>query len=214
MVPILVKKCKVGKKNVNGRWTHYRNKRVHTMWKSIKKCAIKLYKKLCAFLIEATCADGKMWIEYVKSRYKIVIFGLLVFCSWLYVFFSWGVWWLRGPRHNWLFPMRKRHFCILRFCSHSISTPHFFSGSFWMLPPLLPLICKRRILTYRPPPFSQAFFTPGVNIGQMATKIRLFLLFLRKSSWRFVRHWLHLQSTQATPPIDSLACPCSEFLLV
>ena len=112
-----------------------RNKRVHTMWKSIKKCATKLYKKLSTFLIEATCADGKMWIEYVKSRYKIVIFGLLVFCSWLYVFFSWGVWWLRGPRHNWLFPMRKRHFCILRFCSHSISTPHFFSSSFWMLPP-------------------------------------------------------------------------------
>ena len=110
-----------------------------------------------------------------------IIFGLLVFCSWLYVFFSWGVWWLRGPRHNWLFPMRKRHFCILRFCSHSISTPHFFSSSFWMLPPLLPLICKRRILTYRPPPFSQAFFTPGVNIGQMATKIRLLFLFFFKN---------------------------------
>ena len=29
-----------------------------------------------------------------------------------------------------------------------------------------------------------------------------------------LRHWLHLQATQATPPIDCLACPCSEFLLV
>ena len=152
------------------------------------------------------------WSWFGKSRYKIVnlIFGLLVFCSWLYVFFSWGVWWLRGPRHNWLFPMRKRHFCILRFCSHSISTPHFFSSSFWMLPPLLPLICKRRILTYRPPPFSQAFFTPGVNIGQMATKTRLFLLFLQKSSWRFENE-TKKSNTKHFPVL--LQMPCADAFL-
>ena len=28
-----------------------------------------------------------------------------------------------------------------------------------------------------------------------------------------LRHWLDLQTTEATPPIDCLACPCSEFLL-
>ena len=37
------------------------NKMDHTMWKSMKNCAQKLCRSLCAFLFEATCAFGKMW---------------------------------------------------------------------------------------------------------------------------------------------------------
>ena len=40
------------------------NKMSHTMWKSIKNCARKWCRKLCAFLFVATWAFGKMW--YVK----------------------------------------------------------------------------------------------------------------------------------------------------
>ena len=36
------------------------NKMDHTMWKSMKNCAQKWCRSLCAFLFEATCAFGKM----------------------------------------------------------------------------------------------------------------------------------------------------------
>ena len=38
------------------------NKMDHTMWKSMKNCARKWCRKLCAFLFAATWAFGKMWI--------------------------------------------------------------------------------------------------------------------------------------------------------
>ena len=37
------------------------NKMDHSKWKSIKKCAWKWRRKLCAFLFEVTWAFGKMW---------------------------------------------------------------------------------------------------------------------------------------------------------
>ena len=37
------------------------NKMDHTMWKSMKNCARKWCRRLCAFLLAATWAFGKMW---------------------------------------------------------------------------------------------------------------------------------------------------------
>ena len=45
-----------------------RNKMDHIMWKSMKNCAQKWCRSLCAFLFEATCAFGKMWA--VPSKYQ------------------------------------------------------------------------------------------------------------------------------------------------
>ena len=45
-----------------------RNKMDHTMWKSMKNCAQKWCRSLCAFLFEATCAFGKMWARQKKIK--------------------------------------------------------------------------------------------------------------------------------------------------
>jgi len=50
-----------------------RNKMDHIMWKSMKNCAKKWCRRLCAFLFEATCAFGKMcWAVVVHVRKPMI----------------------------------------------------------------------------------------------------------------------------------------------
>ena len=51
-----------------------RNKMDHIMWKSMKNCAQKWCRSLCAFLFEATCAFGKMWQLWIVFETLISYF--------------------------------------------------------------------------------------------------------------------------------------------
>ena len=56
-----------------------------TMWKSMKNCAQKWCRSLCAFLFEATCAFGKMWRVMCKRDHS---------WSWNISIFQWIMrWW-------------------------------------------------------------------------------------------------------------------------
>ena len=44
------------------------NKINHTMWKSMKNCALKWCCKLCAFLFKVTCSLWKMWKLKEKTQ--------------------------------------------------------------------------------------------------------------------------------------------------
>ena len=53
----------------------------HTMWKRMKTCAPKWCQNLCAFLLEATCAFGKMWNPQFKNNQEKIAANLHLLAS-------------------------------------------------------------------------------------------------------------------------------------